>query len=52
MVSAFEKVYGTNYQEEKEQTIKELRALLLTYPESRKRARSYIQKAIAFIEQE
>jgi hypothetical protein len=52
MISAFEKVYGPSYQEEKEQTLKELRALLLTYPASRKRARAYIKNASRFIEQE
>jgi hypothetical protein len=50
-MTAFEKVYGTSYQEEKERTIKELKALLLTYPPSKKTARSYIIKAIKFIEQ-
>lgn len=41
-----------SYEGEKAQVIKELRALLLTYPPERKTPRSYIQKAIRFIEQE
>ena len=52
MISAFEKVYGTSHEEEKKQIVKELKALLLTFPPSRKTARFYIVKAIKFIEQE
>jgi hypothetical protein len=52
MLSAFEKVYGPSYEEEKEQTVKELKALLLTFPEARNIPRTYVIKAIKFIEQE
>jgi hypothetical protein len=51
-MTAFEKVYGTSHQEEKAQVLKELRALLLTYPPEREKAREYILNAIWFIEQE
>jgi hypothetical protein len=41
-----------SYEGEKAQVLKELRALLLTYPLSRKKPRTYIQNSIKFIEQE
>lgn len=52
MLTAFEKIYGTNHEAEKAQVLKELRALLLTYPPERQKAREYILNAIWFIEKE
>jgi hypothetical protein len=42
----------TSYEEEKAQVLRELRALKLTFPEKRIATRSFIEKAIKFIEKE
>lgn len=49
-VTLLEKVEAIRKEGGKEQILKELNALLITFPIARSRARSYIEKAIEYIE--
>jgi hypothetical protein len=50
--AVLEKLEAQKHAGEKDQLVKELKALLLCTPITRRRARHYIEKAIVFIEKQ